>query len=49
MVGITLWDTEDALRASEEAGGYYREQLAELAPFFASPPARDAYEVAFGG
>ena len=49
VVGITLWDTEEALRASEEAGGYYREQLAKLAPFFASPPSRDAYEVAVGG
>ena len=49
VVGITLWDSEEALRASEQAGGYYREQLAKLAPFFASPPTRDAYEVALGG
>ena len=49
VVGITVWDTEEALRASEEAGGYYREQLAKLAPFFASPPTRDAYEIALGG
>ena len=48
VVGITLWETEQDLRASEEAGGYYHEQLAKLAPFFASPPSRDAYEVALG-
>jgi heme-degrading monooxygenase HmoA len=49
VVGLTLWETEQDLRASEEAAGYYREHLAKLAPFFASPPSRDAYEVALGG
>ena len=49
VVGISLWETEQDLRASEEDGGYYREQLAKLAPFFASPPSREAYEVALGG
>ncbi|WP_041328393.1 antibiotic biosynthesis monooxygenase family protein [Rubrobacter xylanophilus] len=43
-LAITLWETEDDLRASE-ASGYYREQLGKLKEVLAGPPEREAYEV----
>lgn len=42
---ITLWETEADMLASEASGGYYQEQLAKVAPLFASAPVREAYEV----
>ncbi|MEW6638786.1 MAG: hypothetical protein AB1425_18435, partial [Actinomycetota bacterium] len=43
-LAITLWETEEDLRAGEESG-YYREQLNRLAGLLAEPPERRLYEV----
>lgn len=44
-MAITLWETEADVAAGEASGGYYGEQLAKMAHFFASAPVREAYEV----
>lgn len=44
-MAITLWETEAEVAAGEASGGYYGEQLAKMAHFFASAPVREAYEV----
>ena len=43
-ISITLWDTEDDLRANE-ISGYYQEQLAKLAPLFVAEPVREVCAV----
>ena len=43
-ISITLWETEEDLKASEE-GGYYREQLGKLAEVLAGQPDREVYKV----
>ena len=43
-IAITLWETEEDLKASEE-GGYYREQLGKLAEVLAGQPDREVYKV----
>jgi len=45
VMAITLWETEADMAAGEASEGYYREQLAKLAQWFASAPSREAYEV----
>lgn len=45
-LGVTLWETEADLQASESASGYYQGQMAKLAEFIEGHPQRDAYEVA---
>ena len=44
-IAITLWETEAEMAAGEESRGYYREQLAKMAHWFAAAPVREAYEV----
>jgi heme-degrading monooxygenase HmoA len=44
-VGITLWEDEQAMRASEEAANRLRREAAETAGG-AEPPTVDRYEVA---
>jgi len=41
---ITLWETEDDMKAGETSG-YYREQLAQVVPLLAAVPVPEAYEV----
>jgi heme-degrading monooxygenase HmoA len=41
---ITLWNTEADMSAGE-GSGFYREQVAKAAPFFAGPPTLEHYEV----
>ena len=43
-VSISLWETEADMTAGESSG-YLREQVAKLAPTFAAPPVREAFEV----
>jgi hypothetical protein len=45
-VAISLWDTAEALAASERSG-YYQAQIDKLAGvgFLAGPPVRESYEV----
>ena len=45
-IAISLWDTEEALVASESSG-YYQAQIDKLAGvgFLAGPPDRESYEV----
>jgi heme-degrading monooxygenase HmoA len=45
VLSISLWETEDDLRASE-AGGYLREQAAKIAPLLGTPHIVEHYEVA---
>jgi quinol monooxygenase YgiN len=41
---IALWETEEDIKASE-SGGYYKEWVAKLSDFIATPPVRELYEV----
>jgi heme-degrading monooxygenase HmoA len=41
---ITLWESRDAMLASEE-NRFFQEQVAKFVPFYRDPPIRDAYEV----
>jgi hypothetical protein len=41
---LTLWETEEDLKASEESG-YYQEQLGKLAEALAGQPEKEDYEV----
>jgi heme-degrading monooxygenase HmoA len=43
-MSITVWESLEALQASE-GSGYYQEQLAKFAPVLAAPPTREVYEV----
>jgi heme-degrading monooxygenase HmoA len=43
-ISITLWDTEEHLKACE-ASGYYQEQLAKYKDAFSAPPSHEQYEV----
>ncbi len=43
-ISVTLWKTEEDLRASDESG-YYREQLGKLADVLAEQPGSEVYEV----
>jgi len=43
-ISVTLWETEEALRASEESG-YYQEQMGKLANFLVAPPEKEDYKV----
>lgn len=44
-MSITMWETEDDLKAGENSG-YFKEQVAKFAPLLAGPPARDVFVVA---
>ena len=41
---VTLWESE-AVMQTNEATGWFREQLAKFNAVFASPPTRETYEV----
>jgi len=43
-ISLTLWETEEDLKASEESG-YYQEQLGKLAEVLAEQPEKEDYEV----
>ncbi len=43
-ISITLWETEEDLKAGDESG-YYREQLDKLAGVLADRPESQVYEV----
>jgi heme-degrading monooxygenase HmoA len=43
-ISVTLWETEEDLRASEQ-GGYYGEQMGKLADLLVAPPEKGDYEV----
>jgi heme-degrading monooxygenase HmoA len=43
-IALTLWETEEDLKASEESG-YYQEQLGKLAEVLAEQPEKEDYEV----
>jgi heme-degrading monooxygenase HmoA len=44
-ISITFWETEDDLKASDEASQYYQELGAKFAPYWTVPQVREAYEV----
>ncbi len=47
LILLTIWETEEALRAGE-ASGYYSEQIAKfahLSHLSVTPPYRDVYEL----
>ena len=46
-VVVTLWDSEEALIASETSG-QYQQQVAKFGGLFAAPPLRQTYEVIVG-
>jgi steroid delta-isomerase-like uncharacterized protein len=43
-ISISLWETEDDLRASE-ASGFFQEQVAKLVPLLVTEPVREVYAV----
>jgi quinol monooxygenase YgiN len=43
-IGYSIWETADALTASEESGDY-RTQIAKLGDVVAEPPEREQYEL----
>jgi len=43
-MSVTIWESLEALQASESSG-FYQEQVAKFAPVFAAPPTREVYEV----
>ncbi len=45
VMSLTLWESEADMTAGE-ASGYYREQVAKIAPALAAPPTTEHYEVA---
>ena len=47
-ISITLWDSA-ADGQAYDTSGTYREQVAKIAPFFASPPSLATYEVGAQG
>ncbi len=40
---VTLWETEEDLKAGESSG-YYQQQVGRLASFVTAPPTREVYE-----
>jgi heme-degrading monooxygenase HmoA len=44
-MSVTLWDTEDDLKAGENSG-YFKEQIAKFGPLLAGPPTRELFVVA---
>lgn len=44
-ITLALWETEADMAAGEAPDGYYTQQLARGAHFFAAPPVREAYQV----
>ncbi len=42
-ISVSLWETEDDLKAGESSG-YYQEQSSKLAPFVMAAPNRETYE-----
>jgi heme-degrading monooxygenase HmoA len=44
-MSVTLWETEEDLKAGESSG-YFKEQVAKFAPLLAGPPTRDVFVVA---
>ncbi len=45
-IGITFWDNEAALQATESSSSY-QEQIAKVIPVLVGSPARDTYELRF--
>ena len=45
---IVLWNTEADMTAGETSG-YYREQVAKVAPLLSGPPTMEHYEVSVRG
>ncbi len=43
-IAVTLWETEEAMRASSRAH-YHQEAVARFAPYFAQAHSPEAYEV----
>ena len=44
-ISITFWETEDDRAASDQPSEYYRDVMAQLAPFFKGPPSVENHEV----
>ncbi|HEY7123937.1 MAG TPA: antibiotic biosynthesis monooxygenase family protein [Ktedonobacterales bacterium] len=44
VVVVSLWESEEDLKAGE-ASGYYQEQINKIAPMLSAPPEREAFEV----
>jgi heme-degrading monooxygenase HmoA len=44
-LSVTLWETEEDLKAGESSG-YFKEQIARFGPLMAGPPMREVYWVA---
>jgi len=45
VVSISIWDSEEAMRASERPDGYFPEAMMKLAPLFIGSPVIEHYEV----
>jgi hypothetical protein len=45
-IAIAIWESEEDAIANEQ-NHYYQEQLVKLMSFYANPPTKDGFEVAF--
>lgn len=45
-LSATAWASESAMTAGQVSGGYLDQQVSSMAEYFATPPTRDAYEMA---
>jgi heme-degrading monooxygenase HmoA len=45
-ISIAIWESEEDAKANEESH-YYQEQLIKLLSFYANPPIKEGFEVAF--
>ena len=43
-LSISIWETQDAMKAGE-ASGYFQEQVARFGSLVAAPPVRECYEL----
>jgi heme-degrading monooxygenase HmoA len=44
-VSISIWESEEAMRAGERTGGYFQDALMKLAPLFIGSPVIEHYDV----
>lgn len=45
IMSISVWESEEAMRAGERGGGYFQEALSRLAPFFIGSSVVEHYDV----
>lgn len=45
ILSISVWESEEAMRAGERSDGYFQEALSRLAPFFIGSSIVEHYDV----